>query len=131
MKRFLAVGLALAALNFSVPVHAADAVADFYKNKTVSIYVGVGAGGLYSTFAQTLARYMSKHIPGNPKLIVEHQLGAGGMVALNNVYNALPKDGTILMTPLSQTAKRVVLGDPAPSTIRRSGIGSAAGAKRW
>jgi tripartite-type tricarboxylate transporter receptor subunit TctC len=104
----------VALLAVSGPARAADAVADFYRNKTVSIYVGVGAGGLYSTFAQTLARYMTKHIPGNPKIIVEHQLGAGGMVALNNVYNALPKDGTILMTPLSQTTKRVVLGDPAP-----------------
>ena len=109
-----AVILPIALLAVSGPARAADAVADFYKNKTVSIYVGVGAGGLYSTFAQTLARYMVKHVPGNPKIIVEHQLGAGGMVALNNVYNALPKDGTILMTPLSQTTKRVVLGDPAP-----------------
>ncbi len=92
----------------------ADPVEDFYKGKTLSIYVGVGAGGLYSTFAQTLSRYMGKHIPGNPKMVVEHQLGAGGVVAANNVYNVLPKDGTILMTPLSQTAKRVVLGDAAP-----------------
>jgi tripartite-type tricarboxylate transporter receptor subunit TctC len=115
-SRFLQLSLALSIAVFATsgPVRAADAVADFYKNKTVSIYVGVAAGGLYSTFAQTLARYMGKHIPGNPKIIVEHQLGAGGIVAANNVYNALPKDGTVLMTPLSQTAKRVVLGDPAP-----------------
>ena len=104
-----------AALMVAAPVaQAADAVADFYKNKAVSIYVGVAAGGLYSTFAQTLARHMGKHIPGNPRIVVEHQPGAGGMVAANNVYNVLSQDGTVLMTPLSQTAKRVVLGDPAP-----------------
>lgn len=109
----LSVALSVILLAASTPTHAADAVADFYKNKTVSIYVGVAAGGLYSTFAQTLARFMGKHIPGNPKVIVEHQLGAGGVIALNNVYNVLPKDGTVLITPLSQTAKRVVLGDAA------------------
>ena len=92
----------------------ADAVEDFYKGKTVSVYVGVAAGGLYSTFAQLLIRHLGKHIPGKPNVIVVHQLGAGGMVATNNVYNILPKDGTVLFTPLSQTTKRVVLGDPAP-----------------
>jgi tripartite-type tricarboxylate transporter receptor subunit TctC len=92
----------------------ADAVSDFYKGKTVSIYVGVAAGGLYSTFAQLLSRHIGKHMPGNPTFVVEHQPGAGGIVAANNVYNVLPKDGTIVFTPLSQTAKRVVLGDPAP-----------------
>ena len=106
----------LAAFAFIAPpgVARADTVEDFYKGKTLSIYVGVGAGGLYSTFAQTLSRYMGKHIPGNPRIVVEHQLGAGGVVALNNVYNVMPKDGTVLITPLSQTAKRVVLGDAAP-----------------
>ena len=111
--RILSAVLGIALLAMPSTTRAADAVADFYKGKTVSIYVGVAAGGLYSTFAQTLSRYLPKHIPGNPKVIVEHQLGAGGVVALNNVYNVLPKDGTVLITPLSQTAKRVVLGDPA------------------
>src|SRR5262249_50716357 len=87
----------------------ADAVSDFYKGKTVIIYVGVAAGGLYSTFATLLSRHIGKHLPGNPTFVVEHQVGAGGIVAANNVYNVLPKDGTIVFTPLSQTAKRVVL----------------------
>ena len=68
----------------------ADAVEDFYKGETVSIYAGIGAGGLYSNFAQLLARHMPKHMAGNPRFIVEHQPGAGGMIA------------------------RVVLGDSAP-----------------
>lgn len=116
VSRFRLLGAALCAvlaLAGSGPA-TADAVEDFYKGKTVQVYVGVAAGGLYSTFAQILVRHMGKHMPGNPKFIVEHQPGAGGIVAANNVYNALPKDGTVVFTPLSQTAKRVVLGDPAP-----------------
>ena len=105
--RILSAVLGIALLAMPSTTRAADAVADFYKGKTVSIYVGVAAGGLYSTFAQTLSRYLPKHIPGNPKATVEHQLGAGGVVALNHVYNVLPKDGTVLITPLSQTAKQI------------------------
>ena len=34
----------------------ADAVADFYKGKTVTIYVGLAAGGIYSIMAQTMSK---------------------------------------------------------------------------
>jgi tripartite-type tricarboxylate transporter receptor subunit TctC len=115
MARIRVLIAALCAAAALVPGGArADEVADFYKGKSVRVIVGVAAGGLYSSFAQILARHMGKHMPGNPNFIVENQLGAGGMVATNSVYNALPKDGTVVTTPLSQTARRVVLGDPAP-----------------
>jgi len=90
----------------------ADAVADFYKGKTVSIYVGLAAGGIYSIFNQTLAKHLPRHIPGNPSVIVQHQPGAGGLVAANNVYNALPKDGTVVNAVIGSMTKRVKLGEP-------------------
>ena len=91
----------------------ADAISDFYSGKTVSIYVGLAAGGIYSIMAQTMSKHLGKHIPGNPSVIVVHQPGAGGIVAANNVYNVLPKDGTILFTPNGGMTKRYVLGEPA------------------
>jgi tripartite-type tricarboxylate transporter receptor subunit TctC len=113
IKRF-ATAAAAAALTFSTMGAAhADAVSDFYKGKTVTIYVGLAAGGVYSTIATIMARYMPAHIPGNPTVIVEHQPGAGGLVSSNNVYNVLPKDGTILHTPNGGLTKRIVLGEPA------------------
>ncbi|MDP4595156.1 MAG: hypothetical protein NWT00_11460, partial [Beijerinckiaceae bacterium] len=48
------------------PAHAADAVEDFYKGKTVIIIVGTSPGGGYDTYARLLQRHFSKHIPGNP-----------------------------------------------------------------
>jgi tripartite-type tricarboxylate transporter receptor subunit TctC len=95
------------------PVRAAESVEDFYKGKTVIIYVGLAAGGLYSTFAQILARHMPQHIPGNPSVVVQHQPGAGGLIAANSVYNTLPKDGTVVLTPNGGMTRRVVLGEPA------------------
>jgi tripartite-type tricarboxylate transporter receptor subunit TctC len=108
-----AAALAAGLVFHAATARAADSVADFYKGKTVTIYVGLAAGGLYSTFAQILARHMGKHIPGEPNVIVQHQPGAGGMIAANAVYNVLPKDGTILIGLNGGTTKRVVLGEPA------------------
>ena len=48
----------------------ADAVADFYSGKELTIQVGFGAGGGYDTTTRLFARYFGKHIPGNPSIIV-------------------------------------------------------------
>ncbi|MGY8998890.1 MAG: Bug family tripartite tricarboxylate transporter substrate binding protein [Rhodospirillales bacterium] len=74
----------------------AQSVADFYKGKTVTIWVGYSPGGGYDTYARTAARYMAKHIPGNPKIIVKNKPGAGSMLVANELYSVLPKDGTAI-----------------------------------
>jgi tripartite-type tricarboxylate transporter receptor subunit TctC len=80
----------------SVPA-AAQSVADFYKGKTIQMIVGVSAGGDYDLRARLLARHLSKHIPGNPKIVPQNMLGAGGLVAANWMANVAPKDGTALL----------------------------------
>ncbi len=40
--------------------------APFYRGKQIVMLVASGAGGGYDTYARTLARYITKHIPGNP-----------------------------------------------------------------
>ena len=74
----------------------AQPVADFYKGRTVEIFVGYGAGGGYDLTARTLARHIDKYIPGNPKVIVRNMPGAGSLVAANHVSNVAPKDGTVI-----------------------------------
>jgi len=71
-------------------------VADFYRGKTVRIIVGFAAGGGYDLYSRVIAKHMGKHIPGNPTVIVENMPGAGSMTAMNNIYNSLPKDGTVI-----------------------------------
>jgi tripartite-type tricarboxylate transporter receptor subunit TctC len=75
---------------------AADAVADFYKGKTVTILVGYGAGGGYDTTTRLVARHLGKHIPGNPSIIVQNMPGSGTLRLANFLYNAAPKDGLTL-----------------------------------
>jgi tripartite-type tricarboxylate transporter receptor subunit TctC len=43
---------------------------DFYQGKTLSLYVGSGAGGAYDTYARLVARHYSRHIPGHPGIVV-------------------------------------------------------------
>jgi hypothetical protein len=64
----------------ATPVQA-DAVADFYKDKTVTVTVGYGPGGGADTFGRLLARHFGKHLPGKPTVIVQNMPGAGGKSA--------------------------------------------------
>ena len=74
----------------------ADAVADFYKGRQISIQVGFGAGGGYDTTARVFARHFGRHVPGNPSVIVQNVPGAGSLKVANALYNTAPKDGTVL-----------------------------------
>jgi tripartite-type tricarboxylate transporter receptor subunit TctC len=92
---------------------AADAVADFYKGKTVTVLVGYSAGGGYDMYARALSRHMGRHLPGSPNFIVQNLTGAGSLNAANHLYNVSPKDGTyfgtfgrgLAMEPLIGTAR--------------------------
>lgn len=75
---------------------AADSVADFYKGRTVTIWVGYTPGGGYDVYARTFARHWSKHLPSNPEFIVKNRPGAGSLLLTNELYNILPKDGTAI-----------------------------------
>lgn len=94
-----------ALLGLAGPAHA-QSVEEFYKGKTVSILMGTGPGASYDLYGRTIAEHLSRHIPGNPAIIVEHMPGAGGVIAANHIFNTAPQDGTrILLShaiPLSE-----------------------------
>ena len=79
-----------------MPDAKADAIADFYRGKTVTVVVSSSTGGGYDTLARAVARHMGKHVPGNPAFIVRNMPGAGGMVATNFLYNSADKDGSVI-----------------------------------
>jgi tripartite-type tricarboxylate transporter receptor subunit TctC len=74
----------------------AQSVADFYRGKTVSIVVSTTTGGGYDAMARAIARFIGKHLPGNPTVVVRNMPGAGGITAMNHLYNAAEKDGTVI-----------------------------------
>ena len=86
-------GAALAAAFAPTAARAQDAAA-FYKGKTVRFVVGVGVGGGFDAYARMIAPYLAKALDAT--VVVENQLGAGGLVALNRISTAQP-DGLSLM----------------------------------
>jgi tripartite-type tricarboxylate transporter receptor subunit TctC len=92
----------------------ADDIAKFYKGKQVSIVVAARAGGGHHKYSLFIARYMKKHMPGNPTFITQNMGGAGGTKAANYLYNRAAKDGTAIGILLSDT--------PFASRMRETGV---------
>jgi tripartite-type tricarboxylate transporter receptor subunit TctC len=89
----------------------ADEVADFYRGRQIHFIIGYEVGGGYDAYGRLLARFLPKHIPGNPTAIPQNMLGAGSRVASNWLYNIAPKDGSVLgvtsqSTPLDQAMQQ-------------------------
>jgi tripartite-type tricarboxylate transporter receptor subunit TctC len=92
--RAVAVVAAAGAAFGATAARAADPVADFYSGKNVQLVIGYAPGGGYDVYARALARYMGRHIPGHPSIVVQNMPGAGSIKAANYLYNIAPKDGT-------------------------------------
>jgi len=91
-KSFL-IFAALAALTAAA---VADSVADFYKNRSISLIIGYSVGGGYDAYARLVARYIGKHIPGQPSIVPQQMTGAGSLRAANYMFSVAPKDGAVL-----------------------------------
>jgi tripartite-type tricarboxylate transporter receptor subunit TctC len=108
-KRLLAAG---AALVLTIATAAADPVADFYRGKSISVYVGFPPSGGYDIYARVLARHFGRHIPGNPQIVVRNMEGGSGVRAASYMTNATPQDGTALGLFLDITSVGKLLGGP-------------------
>jgi len=90
------------------PAHA-ESVADFYRGRTINVLIGVNVGGGYDFEARLLARFMRAHIPGNPLLVPQNVIGAGGIKMANYLYSIAAQDGTAVgMFPSTLVAAQAV-----------------------
>lgn len=110
--RFVA-GFIVALLGAVDPSVAQDAVEQFYRGKSINVYVGSSAGGGYDTYARVLGRHMSKYIPGNPIIVPQNMPGAGGNKAAGYVYAVAPKDGTAIGAIFPGSILQPLIGDTA------------------
>jgi tripartite-type tricarboxylate transporter receptor subunit TctC len=95
MSRLL--GVALCGILFAGSVPAmADAVSDFYQGRQIRFVVRTPPGGDYDQYTRLFARFMGKHIPGNPALIPVNMPGGGGITAANYMAQIAPRDGTVI-----------------------------------
>jgi len=80
----------------AAPASAQNSVADFYKGKTITCFIGYGVGGGYDLFARTISKHMGRHIPGNPTIMPVNMPGASSMILANHLAKRAPQDGTAI-----------------------------------
>ena len=64
---------ASATLGIAAFVSAANA----QSGSTVNLYVGYSAGGGYDVYGRMVGRFMSRHLPGSPTILIQNMPGAG------------------------------------------------------
>ncbi|HEY4135015.1 MAG TPA: tripartite tricarboxylate transporter substrate-binding protein [Alphaproteobacteria bacterium] len=89
-------GAAVLLAGFAASQAKADAVDDFYKGKQTIMVVSAAAGAGYDALGRVVARHMPRFMPTNPTMIVQNMPGAAGLTAASWLYNAAPKDGTVV-----------------------------------
>ncbi|MGE5303800.1 MAG: Bug family tripartite tricarboxylate transporter substrate binding protein [Alphaproteobacteria bacterium] len=91
-KRIILLSLCLSLLA-AVAVYAQT---PFYQGKTITIVVATKAGDVYDLYPRMLSDFLTKHIPGQPNVIIQNVPGAASLIAANQVYNLAKPDGLTL-----------------------------------
>src|SRR5436190_870208 len=91
----------------------AGPVEDFYRGKRLTVHVGSSSGGGTDMYGRAVARFIGKHIPGQPSVNVVNMPGANGLVLANQLYRSLPADGTAIGTFDRAAAMHSIWGNPA------------------
>ncbi|HEX2225949.1 MAG TPA: tripartite tricarboxylate transporter substrate-binding protein [Candidatus Binatia bacterium] len=89
----VAIVIFLAAL--AIPINA-RAQGPFYHGKTITVIAAASAGSAYDLYARLMARFMGKHIPGNPNFVVQNMQGAGSIIGANYIYGIAKADGLVI-----------------------------------
>jgi tripartite-type tricarboxylate transporter receptor subunit TctC len=107
LRSFILISTALLA-----PTANADPVADFYHNRTINLFVSFPPGGGYDIYARVLLPYFSRHIPGQPAIVVKNMEGGSGVKAASYITTVTAQDGTSLGLFLDTLTLGKVLGGP-------------------
>jgi tripartite-type tricarboxylate transporter receptor subunit TctC len=88
--------LTILALVLLALINAAYADEPFYKNKRLTLLINFAIGGPADVEGRLFAKYIGRHIPGEPSVLVQNMDGAGGIVGAKYLGAVAPKDGSIV-----------------------------------
>jgi tripartite-type tricarboxylate transporter receptor subunit TctC len=94
------------------PTHANE-IENFYIGRTLTVLIGHSVGGGYDLYARMLARFLGRHIPGQPTVVAQSMPGAGGLRAANHLYTVAAKDGSVIGTFSRSIPTLPLLSPPA------------------
>src|SRR6185312_4949085 len=83
---------------------------EFYKGKQIRMISGHPVGGDYDVGARFLAKYLPRHIPGQPTIVVQNMPQAASIVAANYMYSQAPADGTVIGSFSRNVPSQALLG---------------------
>jgi tripartite-type tricarboxylate transporter receptor subunit TctC len=95
VRRGAIIAAAAVSVGASLPA-AAQTPEEFYKGKSIDFVIGYPPGGSNDVWGRIMARHIGKHIPGKPTVVPKNMPGAGSFLAVNQVFNVLPKDGSVI-----------------------------------
>jgi tripartite-type tricarboxylate transporter receptor subunit TctC len=103
--------LAFCLLALSAHGGAAQTAEQFYRGKTINFLVASVPGGVNDLTARLISRHLTKHIPGNPNIVVQN-LQSSGLALINRVYNTPEKDGLLIGIVERGAPQVAIMGDP-------------------
>lgn len=92
----LRVLLAIIVAALAVNITNARADEPFYKGKRLTLLINFAIGGPADVEGRLFAKYIGRHIAGNPNVVVQNMDGAGGIVGAKYLGALAPKDGTMV-----------------------------------
>jgi tripartite-type tricarboxylate transporter receptor subunit TctC len=111
IRRLVCSLAAMAAALVLAPDSRVQAVADFYRGKTLHMVIGYGPGGGYDLYGRLTAEFLGRHIPGNPMILPQNMPGNSSLRAVEYLLDVAPKDGTYLGSVQQALAMTLVTDD--------------------
>ena len=65
--------------------------------ETISIIVGFSPGGGTDAYARLLARFLPRHLDGQPKVVVQNMPGSGSLKAVQALAAGTPKGSAVIV----------------------------------
>ncbi len=90
----------------------AQTAQEFYKNRQIQLIVGHEVGNDYDIGARLLARHLSKHLPGQPAVVVQNMPQAAGLATANYMYVRAARDGSVMASISRNLPSQAVMGLP-------------------
>lgn len=93
-RRGMALFVAVVGVSWSAFSYAGEA--PFYRGKTLTVLINFAAGGPTDIEGRLVGRFLGKHLPGEPAVVVQNMPGAGGVTGVNYLGEIAKPDGLTL-----------------------------------
>lgn len=103
--------LAMGSAAFATPL-AAQPAGEFYQGRSMAMIIGFDVAGGYDVYARLAARHLGPHVAKGTTVVPQNMPGAGGLSAMNHLYRAAAKDGSVLGISHSNVALGQLLSGP-------------------